>query len=157
MLQSNSSFVMECFSKVQSKKSNEERLDQMEADACIWLQSFHARENNLINLESFEVICRNTVIQTMDLSSISSSRSNIEQTEKNTKYTQTKKFLAQTMQGSINYTQQCSLPKVEESSNSSIPKVEESHHLQHDYIATFPMQPDDIILEIHCYSSYCFE
>lgn len=73
----------------------------MAADACIWLQSFHARQNNLINFESFEsfeVICRNTVILTVDWSSISSSRSNPEQTEKNIKYKQAKKFLAQTMQ-----------------------------------------------------------
>lgn len=70
----------------------------MAADACIWLQSFHARQNNLINFESFEVICRNTVILTVDWSSISSSGSNPEQTEKNIKYKQAKKFLAQTMQ-----------------------------------------------------------
>lgn len=71
--------VLPCFSKAQSKESDEECLDQMAADACIWLQSFHMRENNLIHSENFEISCGKSGIYTMDWSLISPSRSGTEQ------------------------------------------------------------------------------
>jgi len=47
--------VLTCFSKAQSRESDEKYLEQVAADACIWSQSFHVRENNLTNSESFKI------------------------------------------------------------------------------------------------------
>lgn len=104
----------------------------MAAGACIWLKSFHARQNHPIYSESLEIICRKPDINIFN----SSSKSGIEQTEKNTKNTEVRFYKLHLLK---------------------TPKVEESYKLQHDYTAAFPMQSDAINLEIHCFSSYHFE
>lgn len=106
----------------------------MAPGACIWLQSFHARENIYIffHSESLEIICRETDIHIF----ISSSKSGTEHTAKNTKNTEIRFHKLHLLK---------------------TPKVEKSHKLQHDYTATFPMQSDAINVEIRCCSKYCFQ
>lgn len=104
----------------------------MAASDCIWLQSFHARENHLYHPESLEIICRKSDIYIF----ISSSKNSTEQTEKNTKDTEIRFHKLHLLK---------------------TPKAEGIYVLQHDYTATFPMQSDAINVEIHCCFKYCFE
>lgn len=77
----------------------------MAAGASICLQSFHPRENNLIHLESFETTSRKPGSYTVDCSSVSSSRSGTEQTQRKIlKIHKQKQVLAQTVQSFISYT-----------------------------------------------------